>query len=550
MNPSKWCGGSSRLARFARRVLLAAGLLLAGGQASAYTYAVRNTTPFTLMVSLDYHGASRISCRPDNDKQIRPGGEGVFRSGACMIRLVTVSIHGEPRFGPANFKMYRWSGGYAGDMVWTVRWDAINERLTCLTSSKSLFEIMNDGTASAARSIGDWIEARGIDLLDWAESFQSMCECSKPAVPFRKAPGGEFQILTLNAYCFPRATVDTLRALRTIGSWFTAKAGETVPDLQAGITKGARQRIREMAGFVRMKDPDVAFFQELWSDENKIAMIQELCATHPYCLYIPRQVPLVSMARLDDGILIVSKTPFAFSASITYRDHSGEENMARKGALFVGMKDREGNPLLLVNTHLQSGTPPEEVQIRRKQMLAVAREIGVLKGKMPAFRDARVVVGGDLNEPTMWNPELKHLVDRSDSLARALQEGGVDVTNDQLLKQAALRLGAGEIITVNEMQRASTIRDLDMNPKRMAGVDLAIYAARAGSWIGKPFPEATDPASYQILDHLFLDRRLQLKSFQVFRQEILGAPGALKGSSLPTGAISDHAAFMVTLGRK
>jgi endonuclease/exonuclease/phosphatase family metal-dependent hydrolase len=322
-------------------------------------------------------------------------------------------------------------------------------------------------------------------------------------------------------------------------------------DLQSGIAKPVARRIPEMAQFIRQQGTDVAMFQELWSDDNKERMASNLCGDYPYCFYVPAEIPIVSMIVMDDGLMVVSKTPFIKCAKITFTERMGEEKLAQKGALLCAVKDREGKPMLIVNTHLQSGTEIEAVKIRARQMRGIGLAVKDMISKVPELKNCRIVVGGDVNEPLAFIQDRGLMTERTSYLTQELNTAGIQVNNDQMVMQQARKLGVKEIVSINEQTKVGIVRDLDLKEKRRLDKtgEESRHVERNGSWPGWPNPEATDPNATQVLDHFFLDKQTRLKEYKVFRQEILGGTGALNGSDLPKAAISDHAALKVTLTR-
>jgi endonuclease/exonuclease/phosphatase family metal-dependent hydrolase len=519
-----------------------------------FRHTVVNKTPFPIYASLDY-----LVCANAEDKVIEPGDMLTIAAGACMLTGVTTWPVDTPvaRSMGAVGKDDRWRAeaslvgvkGYSGDGVWVVTWDNALKKFVSTPHLNSLGDMISAAWTLSMEKAGQGVD----DAAAWIARLRSMHTCPAPAVTVPKGPANEFELLTLNTYCFPIGTTDALGKVKSIAEFFSKKTGEKIPNLQSGITKPVPQRIGEIARFVAKQGTDVVMFQELWSDANKEMMINNLCGAYPYGFYVPSEVPVYSMVKMDDGLLILSRTPFLRVMKITYADGIDDEKLANKGALLVGLRDRKGEPMLIVNSHLQSGTSLESIQVRQKQMGAVANAIKEMIARTPDLRNCRIVVGGDLNEPLGFIQDPGYLTDRTDYLVRELQAAGVMVSNDQMVRQEARKLGVKEIITVNELardpDRKGIVRDLDLNERRSLDMKAkeGEIAARNGQFRTQVNPDATDPDATQILDHVFLDNRTKLKAFKVFREEILGGAGKLQGSNLPPAAISDHAAFKVTL---
>lgn len=519
-----------------------------------FRHTVVNNTPFRIYASLDY-----LLCANDENKPIEPGGQLTIAAGACMLTGVTTWPADTPvaRSMGAVGKEDRWRPeartlgvrGYSGDGVWVVTWDDPLKKFVSTPHLNSLGDMVSAAWALSLEKAGQGVT----EAAAWVARLRSMHKCPAPAVAVPKGPANEFELLTLNTYCFPIGTTDALGKVKTIAEFFSKKAGEKIPNLQSGITKPVPQRIGEIARFVEKQGTDVVLFQELWSDANKEMMVRNLCGAYPYGFYVPSEVPVYSMVKMDDGLLILSRTPFLRVMKITYSDGIDDEKLANKGALLVGLRDRRGEPMLIVNSHLQSGTSMESIKVRQKQMGAMASAIREMIARTPDLRNCRIVVGGDLNEPLGYIQDPGYLTDRTAYLVQELQAAGVMVSNDAMVKQEARKLGVKEIITVNELardlDRKGIVRDLDLNEKRSLDMKAkeGEIAARNGQFRTQVNPDATDPDATQILDHVFLDNRTKLKAFKVFREEILGGAGKLEGSNLPPNAISDHAAFKVTL---
>ncbi len=372
--------------------------------------------------------------------------------------------------------------------------------------------------------------------------------CKKPTPQSPKGSAREFSVVTMNTYCFPKDTSSVLRAAKDIAGAFSSKSAGDIPNLQSGIHQSVDVRIKKIAELVGSLDADVVCFQELWSDENKETMAGQVCSRYPYIYYVNAQIPAYSLVMMDDGLMIASVRPFIFTQAITYRDRIEDEKLANKGALFVGLEDREGKPIIIVNTHLQSGRSLEAIAIKNKQMHAIGQTLQVIIEEHPRFKDGRICIAGDLNEAIQFKNDHKLLADRTHYLVQALQDEGIDVSNDQVLRLLSDRLGADELVEIDELGKQGTIKKPTGSVKGFIGIEDPLIQ-RAGTYQFDVIDYASDPDGTQLLDHILLDNKSRLTQFDVFRQQVLGGKGHLEGGNLPQQAISDHAAVRAVFER-
>lgn len=363
-----------------------------------------------------------------------------------------------------------------------------------------------------------------------------------------KVPLGEFSVVSMNTYCFPKGTSSALRFAKDVTDIFSSKAAREIPNLQSGIHKSVDTRISEIARFVGMLNADVVCFQELWSDENKETMVGRICPYYSSVYYVNAQIPLYSLVMMDDGLMIASAHPFIFKQAITFKDRIEDEKLANKGALFVGMHDREGKPMIVVNTHLQSGRSLDAIAIKNKQMHAIGQTLQTIIEEHPAFKDGRICIAGDLNEPIQFKKDRKLLADRTHYLVQALQDEGIEVSNDQLIQFLVGRLGADDLVEINELDKQGIIKKPTGQIKEFIGTDYTLVRP-VGAYQFDVMDYASDPDGTQLLDVVLLDNKSKLTQFEVFRQQVLGGKGQLEGGNLPKEAISDHAAVKVTFER-
>ena len=358
-------------------------------------------------------------------------------------------------------------------------------------------------------------------------------------------------------------------------------------------------RIAKIARLTIENNSDVAFYQELWGKWNKQKMIEGLKPAYKYILWNENNTPgAKNMTELDDGIMIASKRPPFFTKEIIFSDRTGDEDngirgSAKKGALFMGICDAAGKPILLITSHLQSGTSMGELEVRMKQCAQIAEMIKTIYQEFPSTQDGQIIMAGDFNDPVGWREfagdakypkEVSRIVDRTKQLTDVFRLKGIPLSNDWLIKRMAATYHAEEILEVFQQEGAGVIKDgkgafkytVHVKPgldkaKAPAGSYAVVESAKGprrgsdapvcdtdmvgqlngGDFRWRLFPEATDPDRIQILDHIFiLEERTVVKQWVVDRKRFLGDrdqfTGQVKHLDSKT-ALADHAAILATL---
>jgi|GEM_PF-2128471 len=380
--------------------------------------------------------------------------------------------------------------------------------------------------------------------------------------------GVDLTLMTLNSYAFPVGLTKILRGATAISSKVGITSGTV--DLASNIKIAIHHRIAAQAAFILQENPDVVVFQELWGSDNKDRMLNALGKNYPQVYYnetlYKRSKKGLNPADLDDGLLVVSKLPIIYQTSIIFTDKTSDEKRANKGALILGIHDRQGQPVILVNTHLQSGVGDEYIIIKEKQIDEIAQKIAALQ-KDPILKDAPIIIAGDLNEPIAYQEGVaggiyheRRIIDRTKYLINILNKRGIAVTNDQVLQQLTTKYNPQYILEIFQLagrkdSSAHTLyspadptrKSLPMNlpQNEHMGGGFPGHAGIHGSY----WDMATDPTGWQILDHVFMTPNCTLLSYRVFRKEVLGDRGA-KAPYNGDIALSDHAAVMVELGFK
>lgn len=393
----------------------------------------------------------------------------------------------------------------------------------------------------------------------------------------------KLELLSLNTYCFPHIQ-------RSLLKFFTKQ------DLVAGVDTPIDDRIDRIAAFARDRNPDVFFCQELWGPDNKARMRDKLRSRFQY-IYWNLTNESIDPTCMDDGLLVASQREPFVKRFIIYKDKAGDENggffqgSAQKGAIIIGVWDARGKAILLVNTHLQSGTSPEEVKARMKQLEQVAATLNAIQQEYPKTRDAQIILAGDFNDPISWRADEKRLVDRTRQMQDVLKKAGYPVTNNWLMTFLINKYQPKDIAEIHEIDRKGYIKapngtvnyEIAKNGDQPYHVSRVMPHANAGAGVAPGsqapnpdievagrlngndhrwsfLPEATDPIGNQILDHVYvLDSRSDVRNFRVYRAECLGDRPGL--GVIPEGqrwagrpihfngkeAIADHAAIQVAI---
>ena len=372
-------------------------------------------------------------------------------------------------------------------------------------------------------------------------SLAATAQAAGPAVPFK--------LFTANCYCFDEAQTRALKNITWIGSHFSSKV--KVVDLQRGIQKNTGTRRREIAQQVVKSGADVAFFQEVWNADNKVDMLKLLQSQYKYC-YMTNKIKN-SKLETDDGLFIVSKWPPFFMDGMEFdpsKKYDDEEH-AHKGALIMGIYHPSGGFILLVNTHLQSGTDDESCSVRQDQITEIVEWIRKLRKTDWRIENATVIVGGDLNDPITIQKGNRALFDRTGYQVKQFNDLGININNDQTIAMLVKKYDLKEIWESDQQHRQVRIRTVG-GGARFLGDPHNQHAGRFGGhkesgW--DYFPEASEPSGVQLLDHLFLDpSKVRLDKFTVMRSTFLGDKAHDPGAPYaPYAAISDHAGVLFEL---
>lgn len=162
--------------------------------------------------------------------------------------------------------------------------------------------------------------------------------------------------------------------------------------LPAPVFAKSKKKLRtdSIINYFTQKDTsiDLLLFQEVFHSKRRDQLIEGLASLYPY------HTPVVNSAkgkpfRTNSGLIIFSKTPFIQMKSIKYKDCSGNDCMAYKGAQFIHTV-WNNKPILVINTHLNS-EPPRSIALEQTQRIISDLAAPYINSGIPIF------IGGDFN---------------------------------------------------------------------------------------------------------------------------------------------------------
>jgi len=163
-----------------------------------------------------------------------------------------------------------------------------------------------------------------------------------PSLAGAQCPGGyeeagaSFKILSWNIQMLPLT-------LKKIGQW---------------------ERSVHIAEQLNESDYDIIVFQEAFDNKVREKLSAYLRQCFPYQVGPANEKGF--FLRTNSGVWIVSKYPLKYVGETQYANCSGVDCFSRKGALMVEIQ-KEGKPIQLVGTHLQSGDGEKNSKVRVKQ---------------------------------------------------------------------------------------------------------------------------------------------------------------------------------------
>lgn len=332
-------------------------------------------------------------------------------------------------------------------------------------------------------------------------------------------------------------------------------------------------RINKIAIFIKkqIKRPDVIMFQELWLDENKEHMIELLEDLYPYHYYVPRltsdhvkdfytslsnfvagvknsssgqealkklfsseSLEQLNPIKVDSGLLIVSRYPIDKMFNIVFNERKGDEKHAHKGALFVQTYDKNGLPICVVTTHLQTWYP----DVRFRQMELIGETLNLF---ISAEKSMPIILMGDLNEEIYYDKEEKMVIDFTASLVRAINLNNKYVFYNPITELLARSLMAEKIAFLDSLKHHYVIKTLSDGQSTLVD-HIPVYTGY------DYFVESTSREGTAMLDQVLTSTDLTCLGFHSYRKEILSDDGKNIRFNKKT-ALSDHSAVIAFFKR-
>ena len=215
---------------------------------------------------------------------------------------------------------------------------------------------------------------------------------------------------------------DVVNGTRTLGGRLTSLSHDTpltfyeqnMGLLQWPLYKGVDRdgALDHLISVLRVRQPDVVGLSEMWTDDDRSRVTEELADVYPYTLEGPHdpliETPLGDIELTGGGLLLLSRHRIVATDSTVYRQCSGDDCLANKGVLHARIHPR-GHPteIDVFLTHTQAAHPTvggTTAGARR----AVEAQIRHLSAFIRASRDplAPAVLFGDFNVDAVKHPDL------------------------------------------------------------------------------------------------------------------------------------------------
>ena len=332
------------------------------------------------------------------------------------------------------------------------------------------------------------------------------------------------------------------------GFWNKIKGKEGNTDLGGNCNMSIPDRLKLDGALYAQFKPDVIALQECWKSDNRDMFIKSL--PPGYHITFNPNLGSVNPAMMNDGLVFATRGEPFFKDYIVFTDHMGNEDMAQKGAIFIGLDNYQGTspghpdpPLLLVTSHLNAGVDDDFITVQDKQCQQIAAKIKDIQAKVPRLKDAPIVIMGDFNQPfSLMEDDDKQvlMVDRFAQMIEAFRNAGIMVTEEQRISQLAARYNVKKIARIYQLKNAGLMLDVATGARSQLDKPklLGVFKNQRSEWMY--FPDATDGDGFQVLDHVF-GYRVRFSNWRTLRKETL----ADKGAALPIDkdkALSDHSA--------
>lgn len=140
----------------------------------------------------------------------------------------------------------------------------------------------------------------------------------------------------------------------------------------------------------RQDQYDVMVFQEVFSGRFRKQLTNALAAAHPHSYHMGKGSRILH--PFGPGLLLLSKYPFEIKDKVYYKQCSGADCLAAKGAFLAEVSLPAQKHVQIIVTHLQAGQKPKKRKIR-------ATQVEQLRAFMQENKRAHVpqILAGDLN---------------------------------------------------------------------------------------------------------------------------------------------------------
>ncbi len=177
------------------------------------------------------------------------------------------------------------------------------------------------------------------------EKTENFARARGLAAPVASETLSELKVLTANMVCFP----------------------DKLPYTYGGISpwKGRIERLTET---IRKTGAQIVCLQEVWDPEAMRALMEHFKEDYAFFIYEagdPAGTLYVSKMGYNSGLFIASKVPL--DTVIFNRFPRSIPEGSNRGALIVGFQIFQ-RQCALINTHLQHGSTPEMLEMRKEQL--------------------------------------------------------------------------------------------------------------------------------------------------------------------------------------
>jgi endonuclease/exonuclease/phosphatase family metal-dependent hydrolase len=165
------------------------------------------------------------------------------------------------------------------------------------------------------------------------------------------------------------------------------------------IHSGQISRAREIVESLKNENADVVVFQEAFDSRSRRIIREGLKKYFPFESGNPTKN---AFYKTNSGVWVISKVPISVVKRIYFKQGSGSDKFASKGALLLEAK-KGGSCFQVVATHLQSDLKRKDVRkIRKSQLMQISKEL-----LQPyALKNVPQFVVGDMN--TIYSDTLEY----------------------------------------------------------------------------------------------------------------------------------------------